>query len=246
LVALIQLVFGVLLVMGGLRLDQAESLAPACLALWIHAAAGIGALLFIGTRDPARWRTASVAAYCGWRISFFPVLVLSGHTAAICEWGLWQLELTRWVYPTLLLCMAAGISIAPRLVYAVFESRSKRRRMGWLLTLVPALLISFTGPDDLHLLPDRTPWTNPPVPVAQLPERNVYRHALQDGTVRILQRPLLVAAATTYRTIPDSPWAARVQGTLEAAFTARKIGSSTHRVEEHFQAFCAAQSALNR
>lgn len=242
----IYLVVGALLISGGIHLDRADSLTPAYIALWIHAAGLIGALTFAitGPRDARFGR--SIATYVGWRVSFFPVLVLSGHIASIIEWGLWRLDLSRWIYPTILLGMVTGVSVAIRITFAALNADSKRRRVACLLALVPAGLITFTGPGDLDPLPDRTPFANLSIPVAQPPTQNVYQRAQENDGTRLTQRPLLFAASRTYATIPDSPWASQVQGTLEFAFSKTPRASSTDRVAEHFQAFSAAHESLIR
>lgn len=237
---------------GGIVLHRRADLNPATIASCVHVAAlvGVAACIFVGastTRTRRAWARAALAAYLGWRVAFFPVLVLSGHAAAISEWTVRFLHGNAWtVCPMLLLAMATGTAITVRLVHATLGAGSWRRRVICGAPCIAAGLISFTAPSDLDLLPDRTPWSNTPTPEASPPLGNAYQHALDAGLVGAAQRPLVIAASLTYETIPCAPWASHVQGTLELAFRGHPKASSMDRVREHFQAFAAAHRFARR
>lgn len=234
-----------LIVLVGVRAHRFAALDPADIAWLAHACALAGALFGVTALSRTRWRVAVVAAYVGWRVAFFPVLVLSGHAAAVSEWLLGQfVARPLCAYPILFLGLATGTAIAARLTCAAVGARSWRQGALCAAPLMLAVLMSFTGAADLDLLPDRTPWHQAATPAPRLRQGNVYRDALARDAPNALSVPLLWAAAMTYDLIPDAPWAARVQGTLEAEFLANPRGASTDRVREHFQAFSAAHTAL--
>jgi len=254
------------LVIVGSLLDRDPYLTQPRLYVAIHLAGFVG----IGLAGAAVWpHLPTPAARIGffplaflvWRVAYFPLMVFSGHAAAIGEWSLAAVGLhPRWIYPTFLLTLAAGNGLGVALSAGLLvgknrkiplpESRAGRlwRRAVVAPIVLPALLfaglLSFTTPGDLRLLPD-TRWQGPVlVPVIAAPRANPYRAALREPGYTLPQRALLLAAASTYATIPNSPWSTAVKGTLEAEFEADPYGGTSARIREHYLAYLAAHSKI--
>lgn len=234
------------LVLAGLLLTRRDILGADGISVATHGAALVGsgvALAHLPLRDAI---TTGAAAFLAWRLGFFPVLVLSGHLAAISEWVLPPIGGVAWtVYPVLLLGVAGGMALATVCVHLLLVRSHPRLALGAAAALALAAAMSFTGADDLAILADETPLDRPAALTPLQPRENVYAEALRLGDVTTVRKPLLAAAAVTYHLIPPSPWARTVKGTLEGAFRAHPSGSSRARVHEHFRAFAAAHTRLN-
>jgi len=185
-----------------------------------------------------------VAGLLAWRISYFPVLVFSGHLASIGEWLLLGAGLPAVVYPTFL--MAAALLHAGAALAASFLVAPPFALLRWALIppFLVAALISFGEASDLTLLPDRNLTLSEPVPPPRPARRNPYRRVLGASGYTPGQRLLLLAASLTYRTIPPSPWASSVKGVLEGLFEERPHASTAERVREHYRAYHSAQSRI--
>jgi hypothetical protein len=196
----------------------------------------------------ATWREARAlrvaAALVAWRLAYFPIMVFSGHVASIVEWSCLELGLPVFVYPAFLLNVAtlhAASGVASGLVV--------RPPWPWVRWVVaPAFLVatfvSFMKPADFHLLPDRVPTLDVPIPPPRAEGGNPYLGALVGPGYFPTQRAMLLAAGLTYATIPPSPWATTVKAVLEGDFEANPHGSTADRVKEHYLAYHAAQPFL--
>lgn len=242
---------GVLVAGLGVFVQQQSSLTPTGMSQAANVCALVGALLGVFLMftllDRAKGVLAPLVAFVGWRLAFFPCLVMSGHAAAISEWGLRYLgapPLT--VYPILFLGLMIGTAIVVFLVGWVCFAQGNVARVVAIGMLIPTALISFTSVDDFKPLPDYTPWSEAKALPPQDPARNIYADALEEDDVALQRIPLLGAAALTYNLIPPSPWALRVKGTLEGGFLANPKGGSLDRVLEHFQAFSTAHEQLSK
>lgn len=203
------------------------------------------------------WVLAVIAAFVCWRISFFPLMVFAGHGAAVGEWIQHGLGIAPGiVYPTFLVGLFAGHVVA---AYGGVQLVTRRPRW-WRFAVVPLLVaattISFTVPDaDLHPLPDRSLHADVDVDgfaarytPARRPGDNPYAAALEDKFgdhgYSPQHRALQFAAASTYATVPESPWAGDVKGALEAMYRDEPRASSQARVVEHYAAYLAAHRQL--
>jgi hypothetical protein len=180
-----------------------------------------------------------------WRIAYFPVMVLAGTAAAMGEWLSYQLPFVPvWIYPTFFVGMAVSQGLIAYLVSLMIKGK-------WLVYIpalilaAPAVLISFSTPGDLTLLPDYN-WspTGALPPVAQ-PAANPY---LSDDVrdTGFAPRTVQLAGAALYEIIPDVPWSNAVKGTLERAFKENPRGTTRDRLDEHYGAFLAAHELIGR
>ena len=233
----------------GAWLDRAQPLPQ--LGLWSALQLGslcgavLGALLWRRRfATPAAILGLAFALLLGWRISYFPIMVFSGHLASIAEWLEIAVGLPVLVYPVFLVAVAtlhavAGLGVAlllrppHRLVYAV---------------LVPAFAVatavSFSSARDLAALPDRAWRLEAPVPPAVEPVANPYLAALGSPAYRPHVNVMLLAAGLTYETIPPSPWARTVMAVLEHAFGQNPVASTQDRVVEHYLAYHSAHHRI--
>jgi len=233
----------------GAWLDRAQPLPQAGLwtALQLASLCGalLGALLWRRRFEtPAAILSLAFALLVGWRVSYFPIMVFSGHVASIAEWLELAVGLPVLVYPVFLVAVAtlhtvAGLGVAfllrpPHpLVYAV---------------LVPAFAVattvSFSNAHDFALLPDRAWRLTAPVPPAVEPRANPYLAALGSPVYRPHLNVMLLAAGLTYETIPPSPWAQTVMAVLEHAFNENPVASTQDRVVEHYLAYHSAHDRI--
>ena len=133
--------------------------------LWLFTAASLtGSMLGAVVRqsqDATWWRRLAmpIAVYLIWRVTYFPILVLSGFLAALGETTLGI------VYPTFLLSMALFHALAvagsiPVLVPGSAPASIPARLL--VVMLCAASVISFTRSSDLSFLPD-SPWQRSPL-----------------------------------------------------------------------------------
>ena len=235
---------------AGWMLDRSQPVGQQALFLSILGASLLGASLGVSARWP-RVRTGRrellvLAAILAWRISYFPIMVFSGHVASIGEWLLLGARiLPVFVYPIFLVAVA-GLHLAA-VAGASWLVDPPRRR--WLVpaavpAFVLAALVSFNTPRDLVLLPDTSAALDSPVPPRRDPERNPYLPRVTAPGYLLSQRVMLVAAGLTYATIPDSPWARTVKGVLEEQFEANPIAPTHARVREHYLAYHSAHALI--
>jgi hypothetical protein len=233
----------------GAWLDRAQPLPQAGLwaALQLASLCGavLGALLWRRRfQRPAAILGLACALLLGWRVSYFPIMVFSGHVASIAEWLEIAVGLPVFVYPIFLVAVAtlhtvAGLGVAfllrppHKLVYAV---------------LVPAFAVatavSFSDARDLAPLPDRAWRLAAAVPPVVEPRANPYLAALGDPAYRLHVNVMLLAAGLTYETIPPSPWARTVMAVLEHAFNENPVASTQDRVVEHYLAYHSAHDRI--
>jgi hypothetical protein len=246
----------VALVLGaiGLGLDRSDAVAQAALfgsilgASLLGAALGLG--LGLGRVSAPRRLGLGVASLVAWRISYFPIMVFSGHVASIGEWILLGSRvLPVLVYPVFLVSVASLHAVAGLAASWLVDPGPGRRQEGLLATAaIPAfavaVLVSFSTLRDVALLPDTSLSIAAPVPIARQPESNPYLPSITAPGYALPQRVMLVAAGLTYATIPDSPWARTVKGVLEGLFLAKPIASTRDRVEEHYLAYHSAHAFI--
>ena len=179
-----------------------------------------------------------------WRVTYFPLLVFSGHVVSISEWIHAFVGLPIWIYGVFVLVIALlhGVVsflfaqlLAPvhRLVYAALPA----------LFLV-ACAVSFSKPADLRLSPDPFATLAEPVPPPVAPGRNPYLPRLVGPGYLPHQRIVLLAAGLTYETIPPSPWGRTVKSVLEVLFDENPHGSTVDRVREHYLAYASAHPLI--
>jgi len=267
------------LFLPGAALDAGGALSQPLLFGALHFAslcgAALGALHAMQRARTGKERALhGLLALLAWRAGYFPIMVFSGHVAAIAEWLLAKTPLPVFVYPVFLLAVALLHAIAA--VAACWLLRPPRN---WIrIALAPAffaaLCVSFAEPADLHPLPD-TNWSLARVTAraAATPAAGAMsaagaanaangatahaaaRAAWQRGGNPYLaalvapgywpnQRVVLLAAGLTYGAIPPSPWARAVRDLLAELFAAQPHGGAALRVREHYLAYHAAHRQL--
>lgn len=259
------------LVLPGAVLDSGGALSQPLLFGALHFASLCGAALgALHAMQPARTGKEralhGLLALLAWRAAYFPIMVFSGHVAAIAEWLLAKTPLPVFVYPVFLIAVALLHAIAA--VAACWLLRPPRN---WIrIALAPAffaaLCVSFAEPADLHPLPD-TNWSlarvtargaTAPATSAANPAQGAAaaaRAAWQRGGNPYLaalvapgywpnQRVVLLAAGLTYGAIPPSPWARAVRDLLAELFAAQPHGGAALRVREHYLAYHAAHRQI--
>lgn len=179
-----------------------------------------------------------------WRLTYFPLMVFSGHVASITEWVLAFLRLPIVVYGVFLVSIAtlhalvalgAAQIVGPShpLVYAA---------------IVPVLLlasaVSFTKPADLHVLPDRFRALAEAAPPPVAPTQNPYFSRLVGPGYLPHQRVVLLAAGLTYETIPPSPWGRTVKAVLEVLFNEKPRASTAQRILDHYLSYASAHDLI--
>lgn len=189
-----------------------------------------------------------VAGLIAWRVSYFPIMVFSGHLAAIAEWLLASFLLPIVIYPVYLLAAAILHSVAAVAAsFLVVPPRrwprgARRARWALLLPFAVAVMVSFNAWSDLRPLPDTTVELRQPLEHPHAPKGNPYLTALGGPGYSFNQRVMLLAAGLTYDTIPDAPWASAVKSSLEELFRRHPHASTRERVGEHYLAYHSAQA----
>lgn len=266
------------LALPGAALDSGGALSQPLLFGALHFAslcgASLGALHAMqGARTGKARALHGLLALLAWRAGYFPIVVFSGHVAAIAEWLLAKTPLPVFVYPVFLMAVALLHAVAA--VAACWLLRPPRN---WIrIALAPAffaaLCVSFAEPADLHPLPD-TNWSLARVTAraasasaeatgaanaanassdstaqaaaraAQQRGGNPYLAALGAAGYWPNQRVVLLAAGLTYGAIPPSPWARAVRDLLSELFAAQPHGGAALRVREHYLAYHAAHRQI--
>jgi hypothetical protein len=225
-------------------LPQAWLFASLQVASLAGAAAGAG-LVWRRFPGPGARALLVAAAALAWRLSFFPIMVFSGHLAAIAEWiEVHGPPLPLAVWPVFLVALFALHGTAA--VAVSFLVRPFHPALTGLVAgaFTVATLISCSTAADLTPLPDRVWSLGEAVPPVAAPAANPYLPELGRPGRNLAQRALVLAAGLTYPTIPESPWAAGVKGTLEELFRSNPRGSSGDRVAEHYLAYHAAHHRI--
>lgn len=241
---------GLALAVWGFVLDGTPAPSQASL-FWTLAVASLSgtaiglALVWRRARGRAGRLLLAGAAVLAWRLAFFPIMVFSGHVAAIAE--LVQVHappLGVVVWPVFLVSAFALHAVAAAAASFLVLPFHPAVTAGLAGAFTVAALVSCTTTADLTLLPD-TSWSlDAPVPRPSAPLGNPYLPALGEAGYSLPQRTLLLAAGLTYALVPESPWAAGVKGTLEEAFRRHPHASSADRVAEHYLAYRAAHARI--
>ena len=108
-------------------------------------------------RTQAGWQCA-LLTLLSWRVCYFPIMVFSGHVAAISEWLLAKTSLPAFVYPVFLIAVALLHTIAAVAACWLMQTPSNRIRIARASAFLAAFCVSFSKPADLHPLPD-TNWS---------------------------------------------------------------------------------------
>ena len=243
------LALAALLVLLGVRLDGLPALVQldlfVALQLASLAGAGVGLLSVLGrAATPGRKLAFAAAALLAWRLSYFPIMVFSGHVASIGEWILALTGLPILVYPTFLISVAALHGVAAAGASCVLDPPHPLFRAGLVPAFLVALLVSFNQPRDLTLLPDTMTRLPGPVPEMRTDSENPYLTALTSSGYWPNQRLVLLAAGLTYATIPPSPWATTVEAVLVGLFAEQPHGATADRVLEHYLAYHSAHPRI--
>ena len=243
---------GVVLGAWGVWLDRTWPLSQAGLWGALHVASlggvAIGALAASRAFRSAGSRVAlAVAALLAWRVSYFPIMVFSGHVASIAEWIEKGIGAPAVVYPVFLLNAAALHAVAGVGVAWLLRPPPALGRLAT-AALVPAFAVatavSFSQASDFALLPDRARQLAEPAPPLEPGRANPYLPRLGEAGHAPHVNVMLIAAGLTYETIPDAPWARGVRDVLEHSFNANPVASTHDRVVEHYLAYHAAHSRL--
>ncbi len=233
----------------GLWIDRSQPLPQGSLFAALHFASLGGAALgaaYAWPRFPGALQRLGllVTALLAWRVSYFPIMVFSGHIASIAEWIEIGLGLPVFVYPVFLLAVTTIHVLA--LIAATFLLKPPHALVP--VVLVPAftvaLLVSFSTFSDLTLLPDEVVAIDEPVPPMREAVRNPYLPKVTAPGYAFPQRVILVAAGLTYETIPESPWGRTVKAVLEGLFDQKPNASTHDRVLEHYLAYHSAHGLI--
>lgn len=233
----------------GLALDRSDALIQKQIFLALQAASLSGILLGAivvarNYRSAFAWLFFLVLALAAWRLSYFPIMVFSGHVASIGEWIQLSLGLSVVIYP-IFLCAVFSLNFLSTRAFIKLIHRPR-----WLFTgvaipvFIPAFAVSFSDSKDWSWLPDSTIELVEEIPLPSMAERNPYLSALSDSRYGVRQRVMLVAAGVTYETIPPSPWATSVKAVLEGLFSDNPVASTHGRVVEHYQAYHSAHTFI--
>ena len=179
-----------------------------------------------------------------WRITYFPLMVFSGHVVSVSEWIHAFVGIPIWIYGVFLLVIGIlhtivsflfGQLLAPihPLVYAVLP-----------VLFGLACAVSFAKPEDLRWSPDRFARLSDPVPPPVAPGRNPYFSRLVGPGYLPHQRIVLLAAGLTYETIPPSPWGRTVKSVLEVLFDEQPRASTATRIRDHYLAYASAHPLI--
>jgi hypothetical protein len=271
--ATLAVLFAVGAVGRGLLLDNQLELRQPDL-FWSFLVLGLGGSLLgwrFGMRhDPHVGRNllALFGALLAWRLSYFPLMVISGWKASLVEWLTWNCAGVSVVYPAFLLVLFAQnlvIGAVASAAVAVPQTEPPHRgRLLWLRKLVhtppwkllwvvgavalpAAFLTSFSRSEDYVLFAD-SPWNDSPtVPEISEPQSNPYAEVFEQHghELGVPSKVLALSAAATYPLVPESPWGAAIKGTLEAETRGNPLASSTQRIREHYLAYLAAHHKLH-
>ncbi|MCA8916117.1 MAG: hypothetical protein KDB90_11955 [Planctomycetes bacterium] len=265
--------FAVAAIVRGFWLDAQPAITQPQL-FWSFLLLGLGGSLLgwrLGMRHDShlgRNVLALFGALLSWRLSYFPLMVVSGWKASLGEFALYSIGVTTMVYPTFLLVMfaqnlaigaVAAAAVAVPQGEAPAEGRLLKirkllfappRRLLWIvgcLALPVAFLTSFSWSSDYVLFGD-APWSEPrALPEVAEPKHNPYADVLGTYWDRLSlgSKVLALNARLTYPLVPESPWGKAMKGTLEAETRANPLASSRERVDEHYLAYLAAHSAMH-
>lgn len=257
----------------GFWLDSRAELAQPDL-FWSFFGFGLSGVLLgwrVGMRHDsnlARNAVGLFGALLAWRLSYFPLMVVSGWKASIGEWLVFNTLGFSVVYPTFILAMFALnllIGVVAASAIAIPQTpqpgegrwlnfrrllHSPPRKLLWVigaLALPVAFLTSLSWPEDYVLFAD-SPWRHQPdlPPVGKI-EHNAYEEILNKHAGDMSLGSLVLAgnARFTYPLVPESPWGAAMKGTLEQATRDNPLTSSKGRLDEHYLAYLAAHKRIH-
>jgi len=179
-----------------------------------------------------------------WRITYFPLMVFSGHVVSISEWLHALMRIPIWIYGIFLLVIGllhTGVSfLSGQLLAPIHPLAFVALPVLFLL----AIAVSFSKPEDLHWLPDRFGSLAAPAPRPVAPGRNPYFPRLVGPGYLPHQRLVLLAAGLTYETIPPSPWGRTVKSVLEVLFDEKPRASTAERIRDHYLAYASAHPLI--
>ncbi len=247
--ALAAAVLAAVLFAWGLWLDAARPLHQFSLWAALHVAslggAALGSAVWRGRFEtPGAQLALSAALLFGWRISYFPIMVFSGHVASIGEWLALAAGLPVLVYPLFLVVVATLHAVAGLGVAFLLRPPHPALRAALVPAFAVALAVSFSSAEDLAPLPDRAWRLDAPVPPPVEARANPYLAALGSPDYRPHVNVMLLAAGLTYETIPESPWARTVKAVLEHDFRRNPVASTHDRVVEHYLAYHSAHDRV--
>ncbi len=237
----------------GIWLDRTQPLSQAGLWSALHVASlggvalGLGAWALAsgrGSSSPAQRIGLAVAALLAWRVSYFPIMVFSGHVASIAEWVALGVGAPVVVYSVFLLSVVALHAVAGLGVALLLRPPVPLFRAALVPAFAVATVVSFSKAEDLALLPDRAWSLARPVPPVVAGSANPYLPALGSSEISPHVNVMLLAAGVTYATIPDAPWARAVRSVLEHDFNRNPVASTQARVVEHYLAYHASHSRI--
>jgi len=179
-----------------------------------------------------------------WRVTYFPLMVFSGHVVSISEWIHAFVGIPIWIYGVFLLVIALLHTLVSfgfgQLLAPIHPGVSAG--LGALFLL--ACAVSFAKPEDLRWSPDRFARLDAPVPAPVEPGRNPYFARILGPGYVPHQRIVLVAAGLTYETIPPSPWGRTVKAVLEVLFDEKPHASAAQRIRDHYLAYASAHPLI--
>jgi hypothetical protein len=179
-----------------------------------------------------------------WRLTYFPLMVFSGHVASVVEWVLAFLRLPIVVYGVFLVSIGTLHTLVALGAAQIVHPFHPLVYVAIALVLLNAGAVSFAKPADLKLLPDGFRTLAEPAPPPVAPTRNPYFSPLVGPGYLPHQRVVLLAAGLTYETIPPSPWGRTVKAVLEVLFNEKPHASTAQRILDHYLAYKSAHPLI--
>jgi hypothetical protein len=249
LLAALALVFYVALFFHGLAIDRA---AYAQHTLWravrIASLGGVAVGLLVNWLYvfDATWQRLLMIpiALVVWRVTYFPLMVFSGHVVSISEWIHAFVGIPIWIYGIFLLVIALLHTVVSFLFGQLLVPIHPAVYVGLPVLFALASAVSFAKPEDLRWSPDRFAALDGPVPPPVAPGRNPYFSHLFGPGYLAHQRIVLLAAGLTYETIPPSPWGRTVKAVLEVLFDEKPRASAATRIRDHYLAYASAHPLI--
>ena len=179
-----------------------------------------------------------------WRLTYFPLMVFSGHVASVAEWVLAFLRLPIVVYGVFLVSIGTLHTLVALGAAQILDPFHPLVYAAVAAVLLLASAVSFAKPADVKLLPDGFRTLAEPAPPPVAPTRNPYFSRLVGPGYLPHQRVVLLAAGLTYETIPPSPWGRTVKAVLEVLFNEKPRASAAQRILDHYLAYRSAHALI--
>jgi hypothetical protein len=179
-----------------------------------------------------------------WRLTYFPLMVFSGHVASVTEWILALLRLPIVVYGVFLVSIGTLHGLVALGAVQIVNPLHPLVYAAVVPVLLLASAVSFAKPDDLRWSPDRFRSIAEPAPPPVAPTANPYFSRLLGTGYWPHQRVVLLAAGLTYETIPPSPWGRTVKAVLEVLFNEKPHASTAQRIYDHYLAYASAHRLI--